>query len=334
MRYILGIDAGNSKTIAMVADETGVVLGAGRSGSGSHQAVGLDDAMDAIRGAADDALTQAGLTRFDITGAYYALAGADLDIDFDILRPAITADPLAPQWELDNDVMAALRSGTDCDNAVAVVLGSGFNATGRNARGEAIRLAGLGWLSGDWGGGGEMAREAIRLSVRQWDGRGTPTMLHDVVLRVLDVPDIEQLILALHTRQIDEPQYLAIVPAIFEAAEAGDVAAVDLVRRSGVEAATTILALLRRLDLLKMEADVVLAGSVLRSQNALLIGTIEAALMGEAPAVHIIIPDVEPAVGAVLGAMDVAGLAVDGTVRKALARTSIEALRTAAEARL
>jgi N-acetylglucosamine kinase-like BadF-type ATPase len=334
MTYVLGIDAGNSKTLAMVADDTGAVLGAGRSGSGSHQAVGIAESMETVRAAAFAALARGRIAPSEVAAAFYALAGADLEFDFDILRPAIAGQPLAPRWELDNDVVAALRSGTDSPDAVAVVLGTGFNAMGRSARGQVFRLAGLGWKSGDWGGGGELAREAIRLSVRQWDGRGAPTMLHDAVLRILHVPDVEALILALHTQTIEENDYLAVVPAILEAAAAGDALALDLVRRTADETTATALALLRRLDLLTTETDLVLAGSVFRSRNALLMEAISSALDGQAPAVRFIVPDVEPAVGAVLCAMDVAGIVADQAVRERLGRTSLAALQHTFEARL
>jgi N-acetylglucosamine kinase-like BadF-type ATPase len=334
MAHILGIDAGNSKTLAMVADEHGTVLGAGRSGSGSHQAVGLERSMEAIRIAADEAMSRAALQPAELSAVYYALAGADLQVDFDILRPAIARDPLAAIWCLDNDVMAALRSGTDSHNAVAVVLGTGFNGAGRNSTGQEIRLAALGWISGDWGGGGEMAREAIRLSMRHWDGRGRPTMLHDMILSMLDMPDMEALIVALHTRRIRESRYLAIVPAIFEAACKGDEVAEEIIVRSGVEVATTAATLLRRLDLLEVEADVVLGGSVFKSEGTLLFDVIRGSLEKEAPRARIAVPDVEPAAGAVLLGMELAGIPVDTGVRATLTRTSAHALRRLSEARL
>src|SRR5438477_365687 len=41
VRYFLGVDGGNSKTLAVVADETGRVLGVGRAGGSNHQGIGL-----------------------------------------------------------------------------------------------------------------------------------------------------------------------------------------------------------------------------------------------------------------------------------------------------
>ncbi|MCZ1269358.1 ATPase, partial [Paenibacillus tundrae] len=37
MNYYLGVDGGGSKTLAVVADETGRILGRGISGCGNHQ---------------------------------------------------------------------------------------------------------------------------------------------------------------------------------------------------------------------------------------------------------------------------------------------------------
>src|SRR5438270_6924458 len=116
MTYLLGVDGGNSKTAAMVADHTGRILGVGRAGGGNHQGQGLEPAMVQIRGAIDQALDAANLQQVE-TG-FYALAGADLENDYAILRPAVAQLPYSRRAFLDNDVAAALRSGTSKSDAV------------------------------------------------------------------------------------------------------------------------------------------------------------------------------------------------------------------------
>jgi len=329
MTFFLGIDGGNSKTLAMVATDTGEVLAAGRAASGSHQTVGLERAISEIGLAADEALSKAGLARDDITAVFYSLAGADLQVDYDVLRPAISGEPLAPIWDLDNDVIAALRSGTDNANAVTVVLGSGTNAYGRNDRGQEIRLAGLGWVSGDWGGGGDLAREAIRLGVRMWDGRGEQTLLHDMILRALDLPDMGALIEHLHTHAIRRPKFLRVAELVFEAAERGDGVATELAVRSGQEVAITASTLLRRLNLTEKEPDVVLAGSIFKSGSAPMLDSARQEITRTSPRARIIIPDIEPAAGAVICALELAGVEVDACVLDAIERTAPVAARDA-----
>ncbi|MGI3783622.1 MAG: hypothetical protein ACRYG2_22895, partial [Janthinobacterium lividum] len=57
--YYLGLDAGNSKTVALVADETGVVRGRGRGGSGDIYSA--PDAEGEVERAVRAALADAGL---------------------------------------------------------------------------------------------------------------------------------------------------------------------------------------------------------------------------------------------------------------------------------
>lgn len=322
MEYVLGIDGGNSKTLALVADTSGHVLGGGRTGCSNYQGRGIDKTMREIREAAQSAMQAAGIEPRDVVFAYYALAGADLSVDFDRLQPALSDLHLAASFELQNDVMAALRSATEERDAVVVILGSGTNGAGRNSGGAEFRLPALGWTTGDWGGGADMARDAVWLAARSWDGRGEPTLLHDMVLRKLDASDMETLILRFHLKQITEDALHSVVPLIFEAAERGDGPAAALVERAGTEAAVTARALLRRLGLQDREAVVVLTGSIARAGHPLLLNRVREVLHTDAPHARLIVPPVEPAVGAVLWALDRAGVHVNDQMRRTVEDTS------------
>jgi N-acetylglucosamine kinase-like BadF-type ATPase len=320
MTYILGVDGGNSKTLAVIGDHSGMLVGIGRAGPGNHQAKGVQAAMTEIRRAVESALIMAGLRPADITLAYYALAGADLPEDFELLHSALQSALPIP-LQLNNDTIAGLRAGTDNPNAVVVALGAGTNAAGRNAAGREIRLPGLGWISGDWGGGGDIAREAVFLSVRSYDGRGHATILQELVPQALGVPDIESMIRMLyhsHMEQsggIDRATFLDLARLVFKAAHQGDAVAFDLVRRCADEVVTTALALLRRLDLVDQPADVVLAGSIFKAEGSLLVDLVRAQLQELMPTVRVMRPDVESAVGALFCGMDSLGIIVDEDVR-------------------
>ena len=57
---VLGVDAGNSKTVAVVADVNGRVLGFGRAGNGDIYGAATEQAaVDAVIAAADAAMTAA-----------------------------------------------------------------------------------------------------------------------------------------------------------------------------------------------------------------------------------------------------------------------------------
>jgi N-acetylglucosamine kinase-like BadF-type ATPase len=334
MGYVLGVDGGGSKTLAVVGTETGEILGAARSAGSNYQSIGMQAAMDFIRSAIEGALAQAGLHEGDHGTAYIALAGADLPEDFALLCPALEELGYGEQFELNNDSAASLRSGTDNPNAVVVGWGSGTNGMGHNACGQEVRLPALGDISGDWGGGDDLAREAIRLVARAHDLRGRETMLTGMVLETLGVPNVDEMIRALYFQQVDRDCFRRLPPLVFRAANAGDGVARDLVERSVEEVAVTAVALLRRLDLMDVPADVVLGGSVFRAEGTLLIDGVRERLRRDAPLARVVVPDVEPVVGAYFCGLDMCEIAVDGVMRER-ARVTYQAVvgRTATEAR-
>lgn len=327
MDYLLGVDGGNSKTLAVLAARSGRVLGVGRSGNSNHQGRTVDLALEQVRLAVDAALAAAGAQPRDIGVAYYALAGADLADDFAVLEPALTRLHYGPRFGLNNDTIAALRAGTDNPNAVVVILGAGTNAAGRNWAGEEIRLPGLGWYSGDWGGGAELGREAVRLVARAHDGRGEGTILTDLLLQRFWLGTVDDLILGIYRREITGVDMVSLAPLVFLAARQGDAVARDLLRRMGEEVVVTAVALLRRLAILDVAADVVLAGSVFRGEGEILLDTIEKGLHCSAPLASIVLPEAPPVLGALFCAMDLAGMPVDEDVR----RRAVQSYRTVTE---
>jgi N-acetylglucosamine kinase-like BadF-type ATPase len=325
MTYILGVDGGGSKTLAVLADETGEVLGIGRSGSANHQVLGLDRAMEQVRLAVTRAHAMAGIRPDEVDVAAYCIAGADLPEDFDLLRPALADLRLAHCYRLENDIVASLRSGSDSHDVVVVGWGSGVNAFGRNAAGGEIRLPALGWISGDWGGGGDLGREAIFLVVRGDDGRGRRTTLREPVLAAFGVQNVDELVRKLYFREGERVPTHTLAPIVFAVANAGDPVAQDLVERAGIEIADTALALMRRLDILDVPADVVLAGSIFKAKARLLIDTVRSQLHAAAPHGRIVRPEVEPVLGALFCGFDMVGREVHGDIR-ARARVCYERL--------
>lgn len=310
MRIFLGVDAGGSKTHALLVDETGAVLGSGTGGTGNHQMGGLDAAVREICRAVNAALRGAQAQPEQVDLGCFCLAGADLPQDYRMLQNALEAQDLAAQVVIKNDSIAALRCGLTRSWGVAVICGSGFNAAGRGQDGREIVLPGLGAISGDWGGGGDLVIEVIRAVMRAWDGRGRPTMLTRAVLDRLGKSSEEEMLAALYNRKLTRRHMLPLTPLLFDVADAGDGVARDIVVRMGTEAGVTANALLRRLDLLDTDAEVVLSGSVFKARGNLLLDTVRQVVRAVAPVARIVRPKLEPIAGAALLALDIAGLSV------------------------
>lgn len=325
MKYFLGVDAGGSKTHALVVDASGHVLGFGSAGGGNHQVAGLEPAVAEIRKASQGAIAGAGSA--PIEHACFCLSGADLEEDYVLLATAMRELHLAPAITVMNDTMAALRAGITRPWGVAVVCGSGFNAAGRGKDGRELILPGLGSISGDWGGGGDLAQEVIRLVMRAWDGRGEQTQLTERVLAHFNVPSEEALLRGLYHHKIGGQQLMELVPLLFEVAAEGDVPARQLVIAMGKEVATTAKALLRRLSLQDAEVEVVLAGGVFRGKGSLLLDTVTNSVHEAAPLASILRLERAPVVGAALLALDAAGVPTGCHFRQNVERTLPEAFK-------
>lgn len=310
MKFLLGIDGGSSKTHALLADGSGRVLGFGKSGSANHQSYGLDSALSQIDLAARQALQGAGIDPEEVELGYFCLAGADLPEDFAMLQEAVEALHLARQVIIKNDTLAALRAGLSRSWGVVVICGTGFNAAGRSPDGREIVLPGLGPISGDWGGGGELSQEVIRLVMRAWDGRGRPTRLTQLVLSTLELPSEQVLLSKLYHDEIDHGLILDLVKLLFEASAAGDEVAQELIVQMGTEVGVTANALLKRLSLEATDAEVVLGGSVFKGKGDLLIDTASQVIHRVAPRAQIVRPRFEPVVGALLLALESTGLSI------------------------
>ena len=320
MSLVLGVDAGGSKTSALVADERGRIVGLGRGGPGNHQLAGLEPAMTEIRRACEEALAQAGASP-PVDLGFFGLAGADLPVDFALLTPAIEGMGLARRVRIKNDTLVALRAGLRRSWGVAVICGTGFNAGGIGPDGREVQLPGLGALSGDWGGGSDIAQELIRLVCRAWDGRGQPTLLTEMVLAALELPSVEELIAQLYQSQsdsspgkIDPRRLLSLVPLVFEAADEGDQVARDLLVRVGTEVGITANSIIKRLGLAAADVDVVLGGSVFKGRGPLLVDTVIQEVHRVAPQATVHLPELAPVAGAVFLALESLGVKIDETV--------------------
>jgi len=320
MSLVLGVDAGATKTFALVADEDGHILGFGRGGPGNHQAAGLEPALAEIKRSSEEALAQAGASP-PVDFGFFGLAGADLPVDYALLIPAVEEMGIARRLRIKNDTMVALRAGLKRSWGVAVISGAGFNAGGIGPDGREIQLPGLGALSGDWGGSGDIAHEMIRLICRAWDERGQPTVLTEMVLTALGLPSVKELIAQLYQSQFDyypgqfdQRRLLALVPFVFEAAYRGDPVAQDLLVRVGTEVGTTANAIIKRLGLETTDVEVVLGGSVFKGKGPLLVDTITQVVHRIAPQAAIGLPEFEPVVGAVFLALESLGVEVNEAV--------------------
>jgi N-acetylglucosamine kinase-like BadF-type ATPase len=202
---VLGVDGGNSKTDVVVATTDGEPLSWTRGGgSNAHGKRWYEGCIDVIAELVE--LEE----RADRAVLY--LCGADLPRDIDGLTELARAREWAHETTVDNDTFALLHAGTDREDAIAVICGSGLNGVGRSGD-RVVRYPTLGWETGDWGGAEALGREALFLACRAADGRAAPTKLVELIESHFDKPVLE-VGADIHYRVLHDTRLGELAPAI------------------------------------------------------------------------------------------------------------------------
>ena len=302
---VLAVDAGNSKTDVAVVAGDGTVLATARAGGFRPPAVGVEQAMDTLAGAVEEAFTAAGVTSADHVSA--CLANADLPVEEETLAAALHARAWGTGVDVRNDTFAILRAGVTEPRGVAVVCGAGINCVGMTPDGRTARFPALGRLSGDWGGGWGLAEEALWHAARAEDGRGAATSLAEALPAHFGLSSMYALIEALHLGHLPERRRHELAPVLFATAASGDPVARSLVDRLADEVATMATVALTRLGLLGEETPVLLGGSVLAARHPQLDDGIRDLLAARAPKAVPEVVAARPVLGAALLGLDAVG---------------------------
>jgi N-acetylglucosamine kinase-like BadF-type ATPase len=298
---LLGVDGGNTKTIALVAGPDGTVLGAGGGGRADiHNATSPDAGLAEVVIASAEALRAAGAATADVVAAAFSLAGADWPEDFDFLRGGLARELALDRPPLVvNDAIGALRSGTDDGVGVAAIAGTGGAIGARNAHGEVFHLGF--WPDGS--GAGELGRQGLAAVWRAAIDVGPETSLTGRALARWEADDPIELLHEFTRIGTDGDPYFArtrFADAVLDEADAGDAVARGIVELVGRNLGDYARVCAGRTGQLGSPFSLVLSGGVLRHRSALLRASILARVPDAAP----IYPVVEPVAGAVLLAAD------------------------------
>jgi N-acetylglucosamine kinase-like BadF-type ATPase len=318
----LGVDAGGTKTHAIIADAGGHIWGVGRSGAANWEGVGQAGVYQALAESLMGALREARLSPADLCAAGYGLAGLNWPSDEGRLWRIVERLGVNGPAVLVNDAYAALAAGSDDGSGVAVIAGTGSTIAGRNRRGETFRTLGIGsW--GDFGSASDIVSLAIRAVVHAYTGRGPPTALTERLLALYQAGDISEVAEKVFREQ-DRRIGSAQAPLVVEVAREGDKVACEILQQVGRELGRNTVAVAHRLGLTREAFDVVLAGGVFRAQTDLLIKALEAEVCAAAPRAHLRLLHWSPAVGSIMLAMNTANRLLTDELRH---RLKTEALR-------
>jgi N-acetylglucosamine kinase-like BadF-type ATPase len=301
---VLAVDGGNSKTDVALVGRDGRLLAAVRGPTTSHQQVGLAAGIELLADLVAEARRAAGAEEARAEVAVYALAGADSPIDHRRLAAALDACGLAARGLVVNDAFAPIRAGSELGWGVALICGSGMNAAGIAPDGRRARLAALGPISGDWGGGADLGVAALGAAVRARDGRGPRTALEASVPDHFGYRRPIDLTRAIEAGIVPYARLRELAPVVFSAAGARDAVARAIVDRLADELVVMAAAIIRRLSLTRRAPTVVLAGGIFAADDATFETRIRAGIRTIAAGADVRRADGPPVLGAALLGLD------------------------------
>ncbi len=160
MSLVLGLDGGGTKTVCVLMDSTGKVLGRGEAGASNYQVVGKQAAVLSIQSAIIQAV--ASIERVKVEAICLGLAGVDRPGDIQVAQSFVeqlkssTCVPIT--WTLPpsnivicNDALIALVGGVGHSVGIVAIAGTGSIVFGRNQKGATKRVGGWGHILGDEG---------------------------------------------------------------------------------------------------------------------------------------------------------------------------------------
>src|SRR4051794_28466422 len=230
--HVLGIDAGGTKTVCLLADDRGAILSEGRGGGANLQVNGELELEKVLYEVMEQAI---GDRPWRADAICLGIAGADREDDARTVRAIMRRISPGARLLVVNDALIALEAGAPGAPGIVIIAGTGSIVYGRNPRGMAARAGGWGHMIGDEGSGYWIGREALAAVVREVDGRGPKTGLTDAVLERFSVADATGLVHIVYNREVPRQHVAALGPIVQTAASAGDAVARQILDRAAEE---------------------------------------------------------------------------------------------------
>ena len=293
--HVLGIDAGGTKSICLLADERGEIVSMARGPGANLHAAGELGVEKVLHELMETAIGDRDVTP---TAVCVGIAGVDREDEAQTVRAIMRRIGHKSHVLVVNDALIALVAGAGDAPGIVVIAGTGSIAYGRNAAGEAARAGGWGHLIGDEGSGYWIGREALAAVMRAGDGRGPTTHLTAQILAHFSVADVSRLPRIVYDREQPRMAVAALGPLVQRVADEGDAVAARVLERAAEELVLAAGSVAARLEMRGDPFAFYLAGGAFQVVPSLA-RELSRRLVEVAPRSRVEMLDAEPAVGAV-----------------------------------
>jgi N-acetylglucosamine kinase-like BadF-type ATPase len=293
--FVLGIDAGGTKTVCLLADAQGHILRSARGPGANLATLGELEVEKVLHEVMEEAMVgQSGRPAVICLG----IAGVDRTEDAAIIRSIMRRIGNKAPVLVVNDALIALQAGAGDGPGIVLIAGTGSICYGRNEEGHAARAGGWGYILADEGSGWWIGQRAIQAVMRHSDGRGPATSLMPRVLEHFGVSDAAMLVHEVYYHDPRRRLIAGLGPAVQAAVDEGDAVAREIVADAAGELALAARSVAEKLKMRGAQFPLVLSGGAFRVVTSLL-ANLTSRIAEVVPRGQPRLLDVEPAMGAV-----------------------------------
>ncbi|RPJ51490.1 MAG: hypothetical protein EHM21_02595 [Chloroflexi bacterium] len=321
--FYLGIDGGQTSTLAVISDRQGNLCGVGNAGPSNH--IHEPGGMERLRSALADSIgiASAAISLFENNPGHKphfraACCGMTGGVDY---VPSLISDYAEIERLVTHvDIVTAQAGALAGQPGVVVIAGTGSIAYGVDATGRSARAGGWAYLFGDEGSAYDIGCQALTAAARMSDGRGPDTMLLARILEHFHAEQFWDVRTLVYSAGFERAQVAKLAPLACQVAKEGDQAAQEIFDRAGVSLGEIALAVLRKLEI-TADAQVACVGGVFNA-GRLIIEPLTRFFEMRWPGVMVRTPVFAPVIGAILLALRADGVELDLNLLERLAQAN------------
>jgi N-acetylglucosamine kinase-like BadF-type ATPase len=296
--YIIAIDGGGTKTRVISTTAQGLLVKSAVVGPIGLTSTSLGAAVfnlkEGIRQVCD------GFKKEDkIINLTIGLAGLDTtteEQEVEKIFKGIFQELKIENYLIINDAYIALENGTQKQDALVLVSGTGSNCLGRNSQGKMAKAGGLDYILSDEGSGYSIGLSCLKTAVKSSDGRIEKSLIEDMVKKHFNATSILDLKTMVYNPNLTKVEVAGLAPICFKAFRTGDDEAKRILNDVIDELALLAKAVLKKLNLIDKPADCILAGGI--NQDQYIYQNIAQKIQAINPQINVIIPQTQPVYGA------------------------------------
>lgn len=308
-QIVIGIDGGGTKVRAAITRVDGQLMGQGESGTGNYHDVGADIVRANIGEAVSQAWTATGQPPRQADAIFLGLGSIVTQEDREVIRRIVRELGIVNDGRIgvDHDLRVALAGGLAGQPGIVLIAGTGSSCYGRNENGQNWRAGGWGPILDDPGSSYWLGRQAMIAAIRDYDGRGSKTRLHQSVIEAVGINSVQEIMLRVELEGMARSEIAALAPLVTSAAAEGDDVACSLIERGADQLALMVATVAERIAFAATtdKIPVIITGG-LTSAGSVFLSPLHRAIQRRAPATCIVDARMAPVLGGVLLALELA----------------------------